>query len=258
VDVGNNTNMKNGYTTNPNKPADFSPGDYVITSDGGSLMALLSNGSVILKSSGLAQILISKFNDLVRVVARNWERFSDIGQQTVANVANRMYDFTGWDRKLEKSKVGIYELKDIVGDVAAGEVLLGEPNTSVELPIKDDRVRRYWLEDQQGMEIMIEVLQDNGKLTVTVQDNTALNKTVRQHDVGLWDARSETDTTFSQVTIVPGSITINHEDKSVILLDGDKVKLNHLGAVTEMDASGIRSDFGGHFVHIDGAGVHMG
>lgn len=242
TDVGNNTNMKNGYTTNPNKPSDLVPGDWFITSEGGGLLALLKNATVILKASNLAQIIVSRFDDLVRVVARNWERFSDVGQQTVANVKGRMYEFLGWDRDLNRSKVGLYELKDVVGDVAAGETLLGEPNTTVTLPAKDNRLRQYWLIDGQGHKVMVDILQDNGKLIVTVQDALTTTKTVRQHDKDLWDTKVQNPSTYSQITIVPGSIKLDQNN----------------GAITVMDASGIRSDFSGHFVHIDSSGVHLG
>ena len=83
---------------------------------------MLANGTALIKASPLAQIVNSKYDDLVRVMARNWERFSDLGQQTVANVKGRMYEFVGWDRDFSRSQNSIYELKDIIGDVVAGRL----------------------------------------------------------------------------------------------------------------------------------------
>lgn len=242
ADAGNNSSMRGDFVANPEKPNDFSPGDFTFTSEGGGILSLMANGSGLFKASGFAQIFLSKFNDLVRVVARNWERFSDIGQQTVANIQGRMYDFLGWDRDLTRSKVGIYELNDIVGDVALGEAFMGEPNEHTALPDKDDRLRKYWLEDTLGHELMVDVLQDLGKLTVTVQDIPKTTKTVTQHDKDLFDVKSESPGNFSKITITPTSLILNHKD---------------LGTVT-LDDAGIRSTFGGHFVNIDSSGVHLG
>lgn len=242
IDAGNNTVMKNGYVTNPDKPSDFMPGDVVITSDGGGIVASLANGSALIKASSLAQVFVSKFNDLVRVVARNWERFSDVGQQTVANVSGRLYEYLGWDRDLDRSKVGLYELQDVIGDVVAGETLLGDPNSDVTLAAADARVRKYWLQDQSNNNRMVEVLYEDGKVTLLIQDALATTKTTKTTDKNLWDTKVQSPTASSQVVITPASITLTQSG----------------GATTVMDSAGIRSDYSGHYVHIDSSGVHMG
>jgi len=254
VDGGNSSDMRNGYSANPNKPSDFTPGDYVITTEGGGIFAMLANGSALIKSSPLAQIIVSKFDDLVRVVARNWERMSDIGQQTIANVSGRMYEFIGWDRNLNRSKVSIYELKDIVGDVAAGEVLKGDPNPDITLPAKDSRIRKYSLENNAGSELMTEVLTDDGKIVVVVHNG---GTTTTTHDNSKWEA-SVTNGTNSIITILPGSITIDHGGNSTVLLDASHVNVKFGGSTVNLNASGIQADYSGHFMHIDSSGVHLG
>ena len=271
VDAGNASNIKNGYSTNPNKPSDFLPGDHVITTEGGGIFAMLANGTALIKASPLAQIVISKYDDLVRVMARNWERFSDLGQQTVANVKGRMYEFVGWDRDFSRSQNSIYELKDIIGDVVAGEVMRGEPNPDQSVPAKDSRVRKYSLENTSGSELMVETLTDDGKIVVVVHNG---GTTTTTHDNSKFEAHV-LNGTYSVITILPGSILIDHNNVSKVLLDDTKVDINHKGvsigtfddnqvsinhngAVTVLDDSGIRSDFSGHFVHVDSSGVHLG
>lgn len=242
VDVGSSSNLKNGYVTNPGKPSDFVPGDVVVASEGGAIIAALDNGSVIARASLLAQIFLSKFNDLVRVVARNWERFSDAGQHTSANVKGRLYEFLGWDRDLSRSKTGLYELQDVVGDVAIGEVLLGDPNASVALPVADTRLRKYWLKDDAGISRMVEVLYEDGKLTLLVQNELQTTKTTKTTEKDIWSTKVENPSGHSQVVITPASVTVTHSG----------------GATSIHDVAGIRSSFSGHFVNIDASGVHMG
>lgn len=242
ADTGNATNMKNGFTSNPDKPEDFVQGDFVISRGRGSLIAILRNGTSILKASTLAQIVVSRFNDLVRVVARNWERFSDVGQQTAANVKGRLYEFMGWDRNLGRSKNGVYELKDVIGDVAAGEVLLGEPNPSTVVPGPDSRVRKYWLTDHAGNTRMIETLEENGTVTFRIQDVPNTSFSTETSTTATKTTRVQSPSSFSEITITPAAITLNHNG----------------AGTTVLDSAGIRSNFSGHFVNIDSSGVHMG
>ena len=254
IDAGNGSNIQNGYSANPNKPSDFLPGDHVITTDGGGIFAMLANGTAMIKASPLAQIVLSKYDDLVRVMARNWERFSDVGQQTVANVKGRMYEFLGWDRDFSRSQNSIYELKDIVGDVAAGEALRGEPNPDQTLPAKDARVRKYSLENHSGSELMVETLTDDGKIVVVVHNGGITTTT---HDNSKFEAHV-LNGTYSVITILPDQILIDHNGVSKALFDGTKVAINHDATTLVLDDAGIRGDFSGHFIHIDSAGTHLG
>lgn len=287
VDAGSSSNLRNGVTSNPNKPSDFTPGDYTITSEGGGILTMLANGSIFLKSSPLAQLLISKFDDLVRVVARNWERISDVGQQTTANINGRLYEFMGWDRNLSRSKVAIYELKDIIGDVAAGSVLKGEPNPGATLPAKDSRIRKYSLENTSGGELMTEVLTDDGKIVVIVNNG---GTTTTTHDNSKWEGHV-LNGTYSVITILPGSILIDHNGISKVLLDSNQINLDHNGVskvhmdgdnlkvehggstsadltassltltqggtILTLGGGGMQGSFSGHAINMDSSGVHL-
>ena len=271
VDAGGASNLRNGTSSNPNKPSDFAPGDFVLTSEGGGIFSMMANGSTLIKASPLAQVLISKFDDLVRIVARNWERLSDAGQQTVANVNGRLYEFMGWDRDLSRSKVALYELKDIIGDVSAGEILKGEPNPSVVVPSRDSRIRKYSLENHSGIDLMTEVLTDDGKIVVVVHNG---GTTTTTHDNSKWESKVVNGTT-STVTILPGSIVINHNDLSIVTLDANKVRIDHKGvslgyfddagvhlehggSTLDINASGLQGNFSGHSMTINSSGIHLG
>lgn len=260
IDLGNSTSMVGGYVANPNKPGDFLPGDKVISSEGGGLIALLANDTVHLRASPLAGITMSKFDDLVRVVARNWERFSDVGQQTVANVKNRVYEFVGWDRKLSKSTLGFYELTDIIGDVAAGEILRGEPDPTATLPSADSRIRKYSLENATGVPIMVEVLEETGKATFKVispSDPGTYSK--RSIESGSVSEVSTSSGVTSTISVSPSTITISHSGGATATLNSSSITLSYSGgATTVLDSNGVRSSFSGHFVNIDSSGVNMG
>lgn len=274
LDAGNSTNMKNGYVTNPEKPGDLVPGDFVFTNDTGGLLGLLANGSAMIRASALAQIFVSRFDDLVRVVARNWERFSDVGQQTVANVSGRLYEYLGWDRSMGRSKVGIYELQDVIGDVAAGEVLKGEPNSSTGLPVADNRVRKYWLTDQSGNSRMIEILYDGGKLDILVSDALGTTNTREVQDNNVYQVTSTGTASNSKVTITPTDITCDYNggaSKTVWnatgitathgqgshVLNDSSVTSTYGSGTHVLNSSSVTSTFGGHSIAVDASGVHL-
>lgn len=258
IDAGNNSNLKNGYVTNPDKPSDFMPGDQFWTSEGGGILALLSNGTFMAKASALAQIIVTKYDDLVRIVARNFERFSDVGQQTVANVKGRMYEYLGWDRDLGRSKVGLYELQDVVGDVVAGETLKGEPNASTTLPAPDTRVRKYWLTDTAGNVRMVELLYQDGKLDLLVRDAPGTTNTREIQQTDKYEVTNTTAAGYSRITVDGTKIFLDRNGASTAVVDDNQVQLVHGGATHTVDSNGVRSEFGGHFCRVTSSGVALG
>lgn len=248
VDTGNATNMKGGYTANPDKPSDFTPGDYVITSEGGGIFSMMANGSTLIKASALAQIFMSKFDDVVRVVARNWERFSDVSQQTSANVKGRLYEFMGWDRSLERSKTGLYELSDVIGDVAAGEVLKGEPNPATAVPAKDTRVRKYQLISQAGSPLMTETLTEDGTITCVI----GVAKTT--HTPTSWEGLVNG---IARIIITPTNIVINYGSSSTITVDASKISAVHGDANMVLNATTANLVFGSASVLLNSSSANL-
>lgn len=107
----------------PGTPLDQRPGDSVFTSDGGGVLGLLQSGTAVIKSSPLAQIVTSRFGDLVRVVSRNWEHFTDVDETYKASIRGKVYSMRNIFRSPEKSRSEEPSKVRYEGDVAMGETL---------------------------------------------------------------------------------------------------------------------------------------
>lgn len=59
-------------------PTDQKVGDWSRTSHGGGMISLLRAGTVMLKASSTSMFMLSPFDDLGRLVTRNWEHFTDV------------------------------------------------------------------------------------------------------------------------------------------------------------------------------------
>lgn len=59
-------------------PADQRVGDWSRTSHGGGMIALLRAGTVIAKASPTSLFMLSPFDDVGRLVTRNWEHYTDV------------------------------------------------------------------------------------------------------------------------------------------------------------------------------------
>jgi hypothetical protein len=257
VDSGNSSDLSNGNVLNPNKPADFLPGDKVWTSASGSVMGLLASGSVLLKSSQLAQIFISRFNGLVRIVARNFYRFSDASSEVSANVKGALYRWIGVDWDLGNTTTNSERYNEVVGHVAAGKQMRGEPSSLLTVPARDSRVKETWLKDANGNEVMIETVYEDGKVILIVKQVDGGTTTTTTDD-SLWKT-SVVNGTTSTITILPASIEINHNDISKVFLDGSHINLDYNGTSTiNLDATGIQANALGHFFVIDSTGSHLG
>lgn len=59
-------------------PADQRVGDWSRTSHGGGMIALMRAGTVIAKASPTSLFMLSPFDDVGRLVTRNWEHYTDV------------------------------------------------------------------------------------------------------------------------------------------------------------------------------------
>jgi hypothetical protein len=66
-------------------PKDLMPGDKILMGKLGNMLGILAGGVSILKASPLSQIILTKFNDTVKVVSRNFELYSDFGRLRMLN-----------------------------------------------------------------------------------------------------------------------------------------------------------------------------
>ncbi|CAL9986380.1 hypothetical protein VPHD148_0289 [Vibrio phage D148] len=107
----------------PGTPRDQRPGDNVMTSDGGGILGLLQSGTAVIKSSPLAQIITSRFGDVVRVVSRNWEHFTDVDETYKTSVRGKTYSLRNIFKNPSKSRSELPSKTRYEGDVAFGETL---------------------------------------------------------------------------------------------------------------------------------------
>lgn len=255
-DAGSSMSLKSGFTGSPGKPTDFVVGDVITTNDNGGAVGLLSLGTAILRASRLAQVICSKMDDLVRVVARNYERIHDWGEETVANLYGRLYRYIGFNRDFDKSKLGIYEYEVFEGDVAAAEYGKSSPfGKENVIPARSTVVRKKVLHNSVGGDFFVETLEDEGKMTVTVtgskvsrvyQDNGLLQETITGPHIS---ESFQDDSTIrhsvdsiSKITITPTNIVVDFNGE----------------ATATFDATGINMQAKGHFAIIDSSGVHLG
>ena len=75
----------------PGTPRDQRVGDIINTTDGGAIQGILSSGTVINKASPLAQVICSRFGDVVRIVSRNSEHFSDVDKEQKVSIRGSLY-----------------------------------------------------------------------------------------------------------------------------------------------------------------------
>ena len=113
----------NGSIRGPGTPTDQRPGDSVFTADGGGIMGLLHGATGIIKSSPLAQIITSRFGDLVRVVSRNWEHFTDMDETYKVSIRGKVYSIRNVFRSPAESRSSKPSYTRIEGDVAMGETI---------------------------------------------------------------------------------------------------------------------------------------
>ena len=126
VDTGNFGNyVSNTLKINASMPRDAVGGDEILATEGGSMVGILRGGSVLLKSSSLAQIFISKIDDLSRIVARNQECFSDVHSDLCTSIGGRQYRFTGYSDTIKNVREDRYKYLEVRGDTVAGEKLKG-------------------------------------------------------------------------------------------------------------------------------------
>ena len=217
-DIGTDSAVDGVAMANPSKPSDFSTGDFMYTTRGGSLIAVLTSGIAILKASTLAQIVMSRYDGLLRLVGRNYQRFSDASSRVAANMRGRLYEWFGVDWDINYNQSGRERYQEVYGDVAAGEVLRDYTASQTVPPAQDARIRKQWLKDASGNSIMIETLYNDGHVTFVVQSwNTAPTPAIvnsnTQTDTNASSDRVITDgTNISHITVTPTNIVVSSTD----------------------------------------------
>ncbi len=218
----------------PGKPEDLVAGDRVITSEGGGLIAVLRMGTVMMRASRLAQIVISKFDDLVRIVGRNLEIFSDVYVDVAHNLKGRIYRFVGYSENHTKVRNDDYSYQEMYGDTALAE-FAGQDSPMSGFPVANSKIRKIRVM-KNGSEVYSQTLDLDGPLQDKVT-NISVSTITMNGDSIVIDQGSGA----SVATLTDASIVLTH-GSSILTLDGSKAKLS----------------FGAHYVTVDATGVTTG
>lgn len=129
------------------RPRDQMPGDRTTTGEGGVVVGTLGSGSWIAKCSSLAQIFVSKIDDIVRVVTRNYEQYSDTATKNQTSLLGRLYQYHGHFKDGVASRTEAADYFEVIGDVVAGETAKDQYRDVESLPAEDMRVKLQQVDD---------------------------------------------------------------------------------------------------------------
>lgn len=204
------------------------PGDRVQTNDRGSILGILRSGSVLAKAGPLAQIFLTRMDDLVRVVSRNLELFSDSFLQVSANVKGKLYTFRGYFKGTKASRAEEPEYYEVLGNVAVGLTGRGEPLTADVSATSDELKREVVSQYVDGIEEtprFLHTLHEGGKSlrkSANADETETVVETVENNSFNLTvtDAGGN-----SFVFVQPAKVTLDSRGTTLVELDGDTNKV---------------------------------
>jgi hypothetical protein len=242
-----------GYSTNDaNKPGDMLSGDRILASIGGGMIALLRAGSVLLRSSRLSEIFLSKWDDLVRITSRNWEHFTDVSTDIVKNLRGRVYRYVGYANTWTAASTEAYQYNLYYGDTALAQAVKSAWQTASNPPAMNNIIFREEVAPG-GTVVMYRTLDLSGNEIVNVSGGGAYTQMQAT-------AASLTFTYNGQSTILINSteISIVQAGGGSIVMDSNGIRSTFDGGEVNMSSSGVNTTFGGHFCNVNASGVHFG
>lgn len=241
VDTGDYSPMSNGLTVFGEKTGDAVSGDQILTTEGGGVLGVLRGGTIIAKASRLAQIIITKWDDLIRIVARNYEVFADSFIDVAVNVRGRVYRFIGYTHNATEGRTDLYRYQEYFGDTALAESLQGDyiGASPGSFPVANTIVHKVKVVNASEQALNTRTIDLNGTVIEKVQNAAGSAVTTFKHDSSTITIQYNTTAT---VTIDPSSITVEYTG----------------GGKTVIDANQVASTFAGHFAIVDAAGTHLG
>lgn len=250
IDIGTASSLRNGYYANPSRPSDISQGDISLTSSGGGILSLLSSGGIVAKASALSQIILTKFGNLVRIVSRNFQRISESSSECSLSIRGRVYHWFGQDIDLDRNRTGTTRYNEVIGDVALGENLKYNGltiNSGTTLPAVDNRLKKEWLINETGTELMSNTLFNDGKLVVKVGNSIV---TIQQDKIILNNGNSTVTVQDADITSINGQASFKVSNDIITgILGNSKLELTEDRASLKFDP---------HFLNIDSSGIHTG
>jgi hypothetical protein len=242
-----------GYATNDaNKPGDMLSGDRVLASIGGGMIALLRAGSVLLRSSRLSEIFMSKWDDLVRITSRNWEHFTDVSTDIVKNLRGRVYRYTGYANTWAAASTEAYQYNLYYGDTALAQAVKSAWQTASNPPTANNIIFREEVAPG-GAVVMYRTLDLSGNEIVHISGGGAYTQ-MQATAAALTFTYNGTST----ITINSTQISIVEAHGGQIVMDSNGIRSTFNGGEVNMSSSSVSTTFSGHFCTVDAGGVHFG
>lgn len=260
-DTGNYSTLSRGLVLDEDKPGDLIAEDKLWFNKNGGVLGLLRTGTIVLKSSRLAQIFISKYDDLVRVVARNYELFTDICTKVIANVRGRAYEYKGYGDTPTNARGDIYKYDEAYGDTVLGNLLKGNyygytPGTFSALAASNDIIKTARVLSSGGDILYKQEVHLTGQNYQIAQNSAGTAYTYVDQTNATFDVKT-LNSTYARITTTPTSAVITYNGTSTATINATNIVLNFNNvSVVTLNSSGITMTFGGHSLTMDGTGIH--
>lgn len=238
-----------------NKPKDVVPGDQIHTTPGGGLLGLLRGGSMVLRSSRLSEIFLSKLQDLVRVVSRNFEHFTDVSSTVFRNFKNRVYRYSGYSNSAADSRIERYTYHQFFGDVGAAEAIKTNYANFVGVAATNDIIAKEKVTDNLGTtEKYRRELHLDGTNDVVITSGSNFTR--------VKNTASDVQVTFNDTNVIKVNATelsMKYGTTNSVVITPTSITLSQNGSpLVVLNSSGITMTFGSHFMNLDSTGAHFG
>lgn len=236
------------------KPLDALSGDRVIGSFGGGMIAMLRAGSILLRSSRLSEIFISKLDDMVRIVSRNWAHYTDASSDVIRNISGRVYRYTGYAATFSDAKNEAYSFHQYAGDTALAEA--NKAGTSGSAMANSIVYKEQITSSAKGAatELMHRTIDLKGNEELYVTGEGGFVRILVQGGVATISVNDK-----NSIVLNASAITSSFEGGNTSTITSDTISLVHSsGASTTLKSSGVYNTFGAHFANVTSSGVQLG
>jgi hypothetical protein len=255
-------------TGDSNKPQDLLNGDQILASEGGGFLGLLRGGSVLIKSSPLCQIFFSKLDDVIKIVSRNFEHYTDVSSDIVKNLQGRVYRYIGYTNNFHKSKQEDYQYHLYYGDTSLAEAVKTNYLVTPGIPPSTNTTLFKEQVTASGAEVMHRTVSElgveetyvtgsGGSSTITTADSSVTIVRSNGATIVVDSAGIRHNYSGGQVNLSSSGIQSSYSGGTVNMTSSG-IQSSFSGGIINMTSSGINITFGGHFVTVNASGVSFG